>query len=189
MTQNRYLLYLLIQQLFPSSHESLMSLKTLAHCVLPSIHSFTTIYSYKAFVLLFFSFIGLLLSHQNLLRLIQYFCTTLYPLTLKGFLTTLFSWLNVSLSCFYLGSFIVARISHHVHDLHFFVLIYLFAIQLSICQFTLLAQFEQTFFSIFCKKDVATLSKRVQSSFIFSQCKIFHVSPAMIRERHALKQQ
>ena len=94
-------------------------------------HYYSTIYSYYAFVHLFFSFIGLLLSHQNLLRLIQYFCTTLYPLTLKGFLTPLFSWLNVSLLSFWDSYLLHAFISHIIiiHVLFYQLLIYQFLFQ------------------------------------------------------------
>ena len=93
----------------------------------------------------FFSFIGLLLSHQNLLRLIQYFCTTLYPLTLKGFLTPLFSWLNVSLLSFWDShSYLLHAFYHHHYSRPLFDYYQLF---LLICQIQFLNAFPIVIFN------------------------------------------
>ena len=90
----------------------------------------------------FFSFIGLLLSHQNLLRLIQYFCTTLYPLTLKGFLTPLFSWLNVSLLSFWDShSYLLHAFITTIHSRPLFYIILLICLSIQFLECFLLSYY------------------------------------------------
>ena len=109
-------------------------------CVLKSLY--LTIYSYYAFCPSFFSFIGLLLSHQNLLRLIQYFCTTLYPLTLKGFLTPLFSWLNVSLLSFWDShSYLLHAFITTIHSRPLFYIILLICLSIQFLECFLLSYY------------------------------------------------